>query len=347
MLTKKQVKEIREHLERAQNPLFFFDNDPDGLCSFLLLQRYIGRGKGIPIKSFPDLTKEYFRRVRELNADYIFILDKALVSLKFFEEARQVNIPVVYIDHHEVDEKIPDYVFYYNPLLNEKNGYEPVSGLCYQVTGRKDDLWIATLGCISDAYIPDFYDDFKKTYPDLAVDAKNVLDIYYTSQLGRIGQILGAGLKDKTTNVISMLKFLMKVKSPYDVLEENSKNYLMHKRFKEINKRYKKLLEKAEVLEKNSDKILFFQYGGDLSISSELANSLKQKFPMKIIVVGYVTGAKVNISVRGKKIRDKVLKIIEEMDGATGGGHEDAVGAKINLDDWENFKNKLSEFLPC
>lgn len=32
MLTEKQISEIREHLEKAQNPLFFFDND-DGLCS--------------------------------------------------------------------------------------------------------------------------------------------------------------------------------------------------------------------------------------------------------------------------------------------------------------------------
>jgi single-stranded DNA-specific DHH superfamily exonuclease len=39
MLNDKQIDEIREHLEKAQNPLFFFDNDDDGLCSFLLLQR--------------------------------------------------------------------------------------------------------------------------------------------------------------------------------------------------------------------------------------------------------------------------------------------------------------------
>ena len=45
MLTKKQVEDIKEHLEKAQNPIFFFDNDPDGLCSFLLMQRYLGRGK--------------------------------------------------------------------------------------------------------------------------------------------------------------------------------------------------------------------------------------------------------------------------------------------------------------
>ena len=75
MLTKKQVSEIKEHLEKAQNPLFLFDNDPDGLCSFLLLQRYIGRGKGIPIKSFPDLNVDYFRRIQEFeNSDYILFL---------------------------------------------------------------------------------------------------------------------------------------------------------------------------------------------------------------------------------------------------------------------------------
>ena len=47
MLSEKQMQELKEHLDRAQNPLFFFDNDADGLCSFLLLARYIGRGKGV------------------------------------------------------------------------------------------------------------------------------------------------------------------------------------------------------------------------------------------------------------------------------------------------------------
>ena len=84
MLTKKQIDEIRQHLDKAQNPVFFFDNDPDGLCSFLLLQRYIERGKGVPIKSFPELTEDYFRKVNELNADYIFILDTPVVSQDFF-----------------------------------------------------------------------------------------------------------------------------------------------------------------------------------------------------------------------------------------------------------------------
>jgi len=76
MLTAKQVDEIRQHLEQAQNPLFLFDNDPDGLCSFLILRKFCGKGKGVPIRSYPSMNSEYFRKVNELKADYIFILDK-------------------------------------------------------------------------------------------------------------------------------------------------------------------------------------------------------------------------------------------------------------------------------
>ena len=96
MLTTSQDNEIREHLMAAQNPIFFFDNDLDGLCSFLLLQRYIGKGKGVAIKTFPYLDIGYYRKVTELKADYIFILDKPLVSKEFLEQVEQVNIPVVW-----------------------------------------------------------------------------------------------------------------------------------------------------------------------------------------------------------------------------------------------------------
>jgi len=155
MLTKKQVSEIREHLEKAQRPIFFFDNDPDGLCSFLLLQRYLGRGKGVSIKSFPELIQDDFRKVHELNADYIFILDKPLVSNGFFDQAEKFNIPVVWIDHHFIDKSgIPGFVNYYNPVFNKKRTEEPVTALCYQITGKKEDIWLAVVGCISDHFVP-------------------------------------------------------------------------------------------------------------------------------------------------------------------------------------------------
>lgn len=346
MLTKKQITEIREHLHNAQNPLFFFDNDADGLCSFLLLQRYIERGKGISIKSFPSLTQEYFRRVKELNADYIFILDKPSVDKDFFDEARQINIPIVWIDHHATDlNEIPDYVHYYNPFFNKLKTTEPVTNICYEITSKKEDLWIAVAGCIADNFVPDFYLNFKKKYSDLSLDSRNAFDIFYKSEIGKIARIFNFALKDKTTNVINMLKYLMKIKTPYEVLEENSKNYAMHNRFNEINKKIQKLVEKAKQVKINHEKLLFFQYGGNLSISSDLSNELSYIFPEKIIVVIYVTGIKANISARGVGVKKVILNAIKELKDATGGGHENAVGAKIKIKDLEIFRENLIKLI--
>lgn len=344
MLTKKQVKEIKEHLNKAQNPIFFFDNDQDGLCSFLLLQRYLGRGKGVPIKSFPGLNKDYFRKVNELKADYIFILDKAVVLEEFFKEAEKINIPVVWIDHHIVDkETIPSFVNYYNPLLNKSKSEEPVTALCYQITNKKNDSWIVVVGCIFDKFVPKFYSEFEKKYPDLSIKSRKPLDIYYKSQIGKIARIFGFGLKDRTTNVINMMRFLMKVKTPYEVLEESSKNYTMHHRFKQVESKYQNLLEKAVSTGKKQGKMLFFQYGGDLSISGDLANELSYFFPDKTIVVVYLKGVKANISIRGKKSRDILLEAIKDLKEVSGGGHEDAVGGQIRIEDLEKFRENLEK----
>lgn len=344
MLSDKQILEIREHLEKAQNPVFFFDNDQDGLCSFLLLKRFLEKGKGVPIRSFPSLDKDYFRKVSEFNSDYVFILDKPVVSEQFFEEVEKLNLPIVWIDHHEIPElKIPEFVNYYNPLFSGDKSNEPITNICYRITKRKEDLWLAVAGCVADKFIPDFYNDFKKTFPDLCVKEKveDAFKILYDSQIGKISRMFGFGLKDRTTNVIHTLKFLIKAKSPYDVIEESKENKVLHDRFNYLFPKYEKLLKKAVSLVSES-KLLFFQYGGDLSISSDLANELIYLFPKKIIVVAYVSGAKINLSVRGKNIREKVLKSLEGLNNAHGGGHEDAVGANVRVEDLELFRKNLT-----
>jgi len=345
MLTKKQIKEIKEHLEKAQNPLFFFDNDADGLCSFLLLRRYLGRGKGVCVKSYPDLTKNYFKKVNELNADYIFILDKPKVSNEFWEEVEKHNIPCVWIDHHYNEQEIPKFIYYYNPMFNRSKKNEPVAYLCYQISQKKEDLWLAVIGCIGDKFIPEFYSEFEKKYPDLTIKSENPFEISYKSQAGKIALMFNFALMDRTTNVINMLRFLIKVKSPYEVLEESKENYSMHCRFEQINERYQKFLSKATELGRNSGKLLFFKFGGDLSISSDLANELIYLFPEKIIVTAYITESKANISMRGGHVRGLVLKAIEGLENATGGGHENAVGAKVMIKDLEKFRENVEKLV--
>ena len=56
MIPESQLKEIKVALDKSENPLILFDDDPDGICSYLLLKRYMDKGKGVVVKSSPKLT---------------------------------------------------------------------------------------------------------------------------------------------------------------------------------------------------------------------------------------------------------------------------------------------------
>ena len=355
MLTDSQIKEVINHLEKAQNPVFFFDNDVDGLASFLLLRRFINRGKGAAIKSFPELDKSYFRKVHELNADYVFVLDKPKIDGGFLEEAVKANIPVVWIDHHDINmdvkeageniydvlEKRYENLHVYNPTRNKKGSEQPTSYLAYKIANRKEDIWIAMMGCIADGFMPEFAGDFKKQYPELFGDARIAFQALYETELGKITRMLGFALKDRTSNVMKTLRFLISAKSPNDLMEENKNTMHIIKRYEQIGKKYRELVDRAGQIA-SSSRLLYFQYGGDFSLSADIANELFYKFPGKVIVVAYIKGINANISLRGNiDIRKLTLNAIKDIENATGGGHEHACGAKILVEELPKFRENL------
>src|SRR3989338_7056416 len=89
MLSKSETAELREMLERSQRPLFLYDNDADGLCSFLLFWRFLKRGVGIAVRSYPALDEAYSR----------------YVSQSFFSAVGELGVPVIWVDHHPQSKK--------------------------------------------------------------------------------------------------------------------------------------------------------------------------------------------------------------------------------------------------
>mgnify|MGYP001607825643 CR=1 FL=1 len=83
MLSEKQIAEIRQHLDQAENPLFIWDGDTDGLCSFLLLRRYAGKGSYIIARDGPEVNAELAKEVNKHSPDRIFVLDKKKLSWQF------------------------------------------------------------------------------------------------------------------------------------------------------------------------------------------------------------------------------------------------------------------------
>jgi len=345
MLDKQQINEIKEHLENAQNPLFLYDNDADGFCSYILLRKYLGRGRGVAIRTHPGIDIGYVRKIQELRADYVFVLDKPSLGDSFVKEVDQMGIPIVWLDHHQTDE-FHEGVFSYNSSKQGSKESEPVTRVCYEVTKRKEDLWIAMIGCIADNFMPDFFEDFAERYLSFwgqKEEIKKPFDAYYKTGIGLISRAIGFGLKDSITNVVLLQNFLISCRSPDEMMSELDSYSNFGKKYREIKKKYDYLISRAK--SDTDDKILFFTYSGDLSISSEISNELCYFYPKKIIVVAFDNGGISNLSLRGNNVKGLIEKILPQIEGASGGGHKDAVGVRLMSKDLNKFKEELISIL--
>ena len=336
MLTNKQTEQIKDELDNCQNPIFFFDDDPDGLCAFLLLYRYKKEGHGFVVKTHPKLDVRSAPKIEQYDADKVFVLDVANLEQDFIDASKA---PVIWIDHHGPFERTG--MRYFNPRINDKNANIPTTYMCYKVV--QQDLWIAMVGCIADYYMPDFLNEFKKKYPDLLNGKKTVGDIYFSSKLGTLIKIFSFCLKGKTSEVVKSMKILTRIESPYEILnQETAKGKFIFKRYEKINKLYDSLLEDA-VKAAGKEKMLVFTYSEDkMSFTGDLANELLHKFPDKIIIVGRKKDDDVRMSLRSRNILIPPIleKSLAGLEGY-GGGHEYACGANIKETDFKEFVKRI------
>ena len=353
-LSKKQYSEIKEHLDSCNNPLFFFDDDQDGLCSFLLFYRYKKEGHGIVVKTSPKIENLVLNKIREYNPDKVFILDVAATDCEFLEK---VNIPVVWIDHHG-QSKIEN-AHYYNPRISKAKDNHPTSFMCYNAVKQELKagdteyniyLWLAALGAVADWYIPKYLKEFMKEYPGLVETfSKNPGDIIYNSKLGKLIRVFSFILKGKHTEVMKSVKILTRIKSPYEILnQETPEGKYIYRRYEEVNNFYEPILKDAlKAIEKSKEKLAVYAYKDDKSaFTSDISNEAIYRFPDKIILIAREKNDEMKCSMRSSKIN--LIPVIEKsligLNGY-GGGHENACGLNIKKDDFEEFVGRVREMV--
>ena len=336
MMPKKKYDEIRQYLAKSENPLFMFDDDIDGLSSFLTLKKFSDKGHGIVIKSSPELDERFISKVREYSPDMIFVLNKPLISQEFIDMA---NTPIVWIDHHPPVKRKG--VKYFNPRLYDKDAYLPTSYICYMAT--KKNLWVAMCGIIGDWCLPEFLDDFIKQYPDLLSHPKVPGDVLYTMEFGRLIRILSFLLKGKTSDVNKNLGILLRIETPYELLrQETGRAKFLYKRFEKANKMYMRLMKNAEK-SLTDDKLLVFTYPpSKTSFTGYLSTELSYLHPDKIIIIGREKGDEIRMSLRSRDIAIEPIlkKALVGLDGY-GGGHSHACGANIKMSDLNLFIERI------
>lgn len=333
------LQEIKQLLDKSSNPLVFYDDDPDGLCSFLLVMGYLKRGNGVILKNSPTLDANYITIVRQYAPDLVVVLDKPMISQEFLEG---MHVPVVWIDHHPIVDV--QGVRYFNPRFADAKDNRPTTYWCYEMVGGKP--WVALMGIVSDWSLASFA-ELSRHYPRL-VDGKKFQhpDEAYGTALGKLIRVCSFALKGKTKDVYAFIQLMMQVQHPEEILEQRTaagKN--IYARFEKINTIYEELLEKALALQK--EKILVFTYVNDrYSFTSDLANELLSRTKARFIFVGREDKGEMKASLRtregGVVLPLLVQKALEGLNGY-GGGHDHASGCCVKMEDFNEFIERLKK----
>ncbi len=342
MLPQKELHEIRALLQSAQSPVFFFDDDCDGLCSFLLLQKYCGKGDGVPIKNAPEFTQVYLSKIQELQPDLVVILDKPIVDQVFLD---QVHVPVLWMDHHPPVARKK--VHYFNPRLHGTGEGYSTTRMAYEVTNQ--NLWIATVGSVADWTIPPFLKEFDQLYPGIvSTSVTDPGDLLFKHKIGELVKLMYFTLKGTTSEVRKDIKLLLTITNPLELLEGTTDaGKLCQEHTKKNFKEYEVILNKAKAAADPEDPVLVFLYPSTKnSYTGMIANELVYLYPKKVIIVGREKSGDVRMSLRSPRyVLPPILeKALVGLHGY-GGGHDHACGASVPKDDFERFLTQLREQL--
>ena len=338
MITEKQIQEIRDYINKAEKPLIFFDDDQDGLCSYLILKKSMPNAKGVIIKGSPMLDLKYLKKIDEVKPDMIFVLDKPLIDQELLDK---INALVIWIDHHKPVKRYK--VMYYNPRIENDSDNRPTTYWCYRIA--KTNLLAAVIGSIADHHTPEYLEEFNKKFGGLMKDEKEPAEILYKTKLGELIRIYDFVLKGQTTDVKKSIKMLEKIETPFEVFKQETKaGAYIYKRYERVKKNYSELLKKA--LENISEERFFvFLYPSTKeSFTGELAGELIYRFPEKIIIIGRKKDGDVRMSLRSKNI--EIPPILEKtLVGIRGygGGHKFACGANVAEEDFDRFVENIKK----
>lgn len=336
------IRKARTMLSIAKNPLFFFDDDPDGLCAYMILSHFTRCGHGSMVKAKPYIDRSYLAKVEEYHPDLIVILDVPIVEQEFIDA---VKVPIVWVDHHQPLER-PG-ALYVNPRQFDLHANFPTTRLAYMISPKEEDLWIAMAGSVADYHLPDFTPEFIARYPDLLASGQTIEQARYDTEIGKVPRILTFLLKGRTSEVKKSIAILIRLQSPYELLRQETPaaKYLM-KRYQTINRPYQRLLTRAKKVTPMGRILLFTYQEDEFSLTSELSNELSHLYPNHTIIVAREKSGEMKCSVRGKNppVLSALTPALVGIDGY-GGGHEVACGLVVKVQDWDRFLDRFEEEL--
>ncbi|MEM4755524.1 MAG: DHHA1 domain-containing protein [Candidatus Woesearchaeota archaeon] len=332
----------RPLLTGAANPLVLYDDDPDGLSSFLMVYKTIRRGNHYPIKTSPSLGPIFLKKISEHAPDLVVVLDKPLLDEAFVRGLELHHIPLLWFDHHEKEPISSTFISLYNPHDYGITNY-PTSQIIYYLLEDKRLLWIACIGTLGDWTLPLFIDDAKRSFPELFGQYTTPQDLLFASPWKKPIQLFGLVHKLPSPQYKKAVGLLLEVESVYELIDETTSHAKkLWSMVQSVQEQYEYLLSQAKAQPLQDGMRIFTYEGNGNSFTKELSNELLYCFPHDLILVGRIHQGQIKLSLRSSNLplRAAVTQALQGIAGH-GGGHEYACGAGMDVEMFPLFLRQL------
>ena len=373
----KNIEEASERFKKAVNNkekiVLYGDSDLDGIASVVILKETLEIiGADTPFIYFPNRFEEghglnlealEFLKKELSNKFLLVLLDSGITSFKEIKKARENQIEVIIIDHHQPLGKVPEASLIVNPKQEGDNYFFKNLanvGVTFKLSEeilkekmteavRNNFLELTALATISDM--------MEQAYDNKFFIEKGIESLEKTKRKGLIflkEKIKSNSIKETSQRIINLLNV-------GDIIDHKAEGYnlLISQDEKEIKKIAEGLIVKSEEKKNKVNKIIdeieekeqysnnfIFEYNSnwETSLLGTVASRLCQKTGKTIFLLGKgnktIRGAvRASDGVNSVDVMSKYSNLLESF-----GGHPPAAGFKIKKENIEEFKNNLKDY---
>jgi single-stranded DNA-specific DHH superfamily exonuclease len=343
----KDVIDFLNRIRKKDEIVIIYNNDADGICSCALLDKFflrkIGK-KSFSISQPMPMDKNLIQRIQTTLPTKLIFLDLAVDQQQSILKKLGSVCDILIIDHHQYIRNLSkNNIVHYNPRFDKSSIYQSTSYLVYKICSRimniSDMLWIAAVGMIADYNLKDSMDLVKEI-------EENYKTKIHESLFARIADMISATRATRAMTCEEILEVIEKIEDPKDFEKTEGTEKLVES-YQQMENEIIALLSDAEAVSEKTGNLILYEMKSKYNLRADLSRKLSEKHPNKLVIVYETGGNNVKLRARNQDVIDvgKVLQKAAEGMKASAGGHENAAGATLQADDWEEFKQRLLELI--
>jgi single-stranded DNA-specific DHH superfamily exonuclease len=328
--------------------IIVFNNDADGVCSCVLIEKYLETKKCKPFIISQPMPPEdnLIRKIQTTVPTKIIFLDMAIDQDAQFMKKIGNLCDILIIDHHQVTKDLNSgRITHFNPRIDKPSVYQSATYLTYKLVSElmdsSDLLWLASVGMIADYNLDDSQDIVKKIREKYNIENEKL----YDSHFGRLADMISAAKATQKLSMEQLVELFLNISDPHNFDNVKNADRLLAA-FRDVENELVKIKSELESTTEKKGNIIYYKFSSPYNLRSSVSTMLSEKHRNKIVVVYEKVGSWIDVSARnqGKQFNvGHMLKKAAEGLKASGGGHEAAAGAKVPEKNWNEFRERLEE----